>query len=201
MTPEEEKRVAQITERWDDLALSRREDTRIMLDLLAAAAVALDTTRSNNRDLWDALSMIREEVEQHGPVGSGEYAAGPTPAHEAQQLVEAIAAQHASAATLPPTLSSFDEFWSLYGKRGGKAAAVRAWARKIKTVKAFTTVLAAVRMQIAWRASAKELGVFFPEWPHASSWINGERWDDEMPEELKDATSTATRRNPWDGGE
>jgi hypothetical protein len=46
---------------------------------------------SNLRELWDALALIREEIEQHTHVPSAEYLAGPTPGHEAQALVEAIA--------------------------------------------------------------------------------------------------------------
>lgn len=50
--------------------------------------------QSNNRDLWAALNLIRQEVEEHGPVKAGEHLPDPTPQTEAQAIVEAISARN-----------------------------------------------------------------------------------------------------------
>ena len=88
--------------------------------------------------------------------------------------------------------SGFDEFWSVYPRRVGKANAKTIWARKVKTPDVQAKVMAAVHQQIEWRAKAKECGVFHPDWPHATTWLNGERWEDEEPLELREATRSGS---------
>lgn len=51
--------------------------------------VQANALQQNNRDLWDALNLVRQEVEEHVPVTAGEQLE-PTPAAEAQAIVEAI---------------------------------------------------------------------------------------------------------------
>ena len=88
--------------------------------------------------------------------------------------------------------SGFDEFWAVYPRRVGKANAKTIWARKVKTPDVQAKVMAAVHQQIEWRAKAKECGVFHPDWPHATTWLNGERWEDEEPLELREATRSGS---------
>lgn len=51
----------------------------------------LEVGQNNNRDLWAALNLIRQEVEEHGAIPSGEHN-DPTPQEEAELIVSAIAA-------------------------------------------------------------------------------------------------------------
>lgn len=69
---------------------------------------------------------------------------------------------------------TFDDFWTLYPRHVAKLAARKAWARIDPVL--HVEILTAVA---AWRRvwSKKE-----PEYiPHPATWLNGERWEDELP--------------------
>ena len=69
---------------------------------------------------------------------------------------------------------TFDDFWLLYPRRVAKKDAKKAWARisGADQVKALTAM-------VQWRRiwANKELEYL----PHPASWLNGERWEDELP--------------------
>ena len=67
--------------------------------------------------------------------------------------------------------SRFSDFWAAYPIKKGKAVAEKAW-NKAKVDRDFDSVLEALKAQVA---SCKDLTYF----PHASTWINGRRWEDE----------------------
>ena len=69
----------------------------------------------------------------------------------------------------------FDEFWSLYPRKIAKANARKAWAK----LTAEQQLLAAKAINTHceyWKAKETELEFI----PHASSWLNGERYEDEI---------------------
>jgi len=69
----------------------------------------------------------------------------------------------------------FDEFWSLYPRKIAKANARKAWAK----LSAEQQLLAAKAINTHceyWKAKETELEFI----PHASSWLNGERYFDEI---------------------
>lgn len=81
---------------------------------------------------------------------------------------------------LPP-LGDFALFWECYPKSGdkkpGKQAAMKAWEKlKLDTWQAavLTAAVMAQRQTEDWR---KDGGRFIP---HASTWLNGHRWEDEL---------------------
>ena len=74
----------------------------------------------------------------------------------------------------------FEEFWSLYPRKIAKAVARKAFARlseqqQLDACKAIDDHLA------YWKAKETELEFV----PHASSWLNGERYEDEIIIETK----------------
>ena len=77
----------------------------------------------------------------------------------------------------PPTenLATFETFWALYPKRVAKKDAVRAWDRVDKTDhgELFTALMGWRRV---WLARGEMQYV-----PNPASWLNGERWTDELP--------------------
>jgi hypothetical protein len=88
----------------------------------------------------------------------------------------------------PPSLtspsSSFPQFWIAYPRKVGKAAAQKAYAKAIKKAEP-ETILARLE---AWKSSKG-----FPEpdfVPHASTWLNGERWLDQLEGEKIVMTET-----------
>jgi len=81
----------------------------------------------------------------------------------------------------PPSLtspsSSFHQFWSAYPRKVGKGAAQKAYAKAIKKAEP-ETILARLE---AWKGSK---GFPEPDYvPHASTWLNAERWLDELVDE------------------
>ena len=79
--------------------------------------------------------------------------------------------------SLNPPSSSFSSFWSAYPRKVGKGQAQKAYAKAIR--KAEPEVILA-RLEV-WKASKDFPEVGFV--PHASTWLNGERWLDELGDE------------------
>jgi hypothetical protein len=76
----------------------------------------------------------------------------------------------------PAADSGFDEFWLAYPKKRDKAKAKKAYLKAVKTV-SLHTMLAALSRQKRSADWVKEGGKYVP---YPSSWLNGERWDDEV---------------------
>lgn len=71
----------------------------------------------------------------------------------------------------------FPEFWTSYPKKVGKKDAQRAWMKAMKTGVTFKDLMAGLEK---WKLSnqwTKDGGEFIP---HASTWLNKERWNDEV---------------------
>ena len=75
----------------------------------------------------------------------------------------------------------FDSFWLLYPRKVCKKDARKAWDRVAPADRP-----KAIEAVAAWRRiwANKEIEYV----PHAASWLNGERWEDELP---KGITSTS----------
>lgn len=83
-------------------------------------------------------------------------------------------------APAPPDL--FDDFWKTYPRKTGKASARAAWAKATKTTRPEVILTGLVR-------NLPDLRSREPQYvPHAATWLNGARWDDEPP--------PPTRRGP-----
>lgn len=86
-----------------------------------------------------------------------------------------------------PPSSAFDEFWRTYPRKTAKANAEKAWERIKPSTDLVAKIMAAVK-------AAAEL----PDWqrdnfryvPHAATWLNGRRWEDDL------ATSKARPHPP-----
>ena len=70
---------------------------------------------------------------------------------------------------------TFDDFWTLYPRRIAKLKARIAWDRIIPERHA-EILLALVEWRKVWKD--KELEFL----PYPASWLNGERWEDELPQ-------------------
>ncbi len=72
-------------------------------------------------------------------------------------------------------MKSFDAFWELYPRKVAKAAARRSWAKALKKAEP-DIITEALWMQL-------RAGMFADEMlyrPHAATWLNNERWEDEL---------------------
>lgn len=81
-------------------------------------------------------------------------------------------------------MSTFDQFWSEYPRRVAKKAAVRAW-NKIPVTSRAEVIIGAMR----YARSVRGMEVRFVA--HPATWLNGERWTDEVE-------TAATEPAAWD---
>ena len=87
----------------------------------------------------------------------------------------------------------FDEFWQSYPNKTGKANALKVWNRDKPNLQ---TVLDALSWQKRSEAWTKDGGQFIP---HASTYLNGKRYEDEKPKP-KPQTSCLGPTGPWPKG-
>ncbi|WP_346686286.1 hypothetical protein [Megamonas hypermegale] len=76
-------------------------------------------------------------------------------------------------------LEMFNEFWKLYPKKVDKANARKKWLRLKPNDELFKTIISALENQITfkkWHEIDKQYI------PNPTTWINGERWEDEIKE-------------------
>lgn len=72
----------------------------------------------------------------------------------------------------------FERFWALYPRHTAKAAAVKAWDKLKPDLELCREMAAAIRSQMRspqWMEGPEHI-------PHPSTWLNGARWKDEMPD-------------------
>jgi len=75
-------------------------------------------------------------------------------------------------------VSNFDEFWRAYPNRKGRGAA----AKKYEKIDDDThkTILLAIEAQKRYRVAAAKTGEFMPDWCMPATWLNQQRWLDEV---------------------
>jgi hypothetical protein len=80
----------------------------------------------------------------------------------------------------------FDDFWVLYPRHVAKLAARKAWAKVDPACH-----VAILEALVSWRPVWRDKD---PEYlPHASTWLNGERWEDELPQGYRKVTAESTQ--------
>jgi hypothetical protein len=72
---------------------------------------------------------------------------------------------------------SFEEFWKLYPKKIGKGAAYKLWKRINPSNPLLEKIVNAVKAQCKSAQWQKENGQFIP---NPATWLNQERWNDEL---------------------
>lgn len=92
-------------------------------------------------------------------------------------------------AVIEPDL--FDEFWLNYPRKDNKAQARKAWPKACKKLEAKRLVKAAEFWAGLWKAAGKDREHI----PHASTWLNNARWNDEHPTPKKDTYVSQTDAN------
>jgi uncharacterized protein YdaU (DUF1376 family) len=74
--------------------------------------------------------------------------------------------------------AAFAMFWAAYPNKDAKAAAAKAFDALAPSTDMLDELLAAVAAQRCWPKWTDEGGKYIP---HASTWLNGKRWEDEPP--------------------
>jgi hypothetical protein len=72
----------------------------------------------------------------------------------------------------------FDQFWSTYPRKANKPDAVKAWKKLNPDDGMLDSILTAIFVQKQSDQWTKEDGKFIP---YPSTWLNGHRWEDELP--------------------
>jgi hypothetical protein len=75
-------------------------------------------------------------------------------------------------------MNSFDDFWRDYPRKVSKKDARKAWDRAVK-VELPAVIIMGLKRQIQYLESRP---VEFR--PHAATWLNGERWEDEVQQNV-----------------
>lgn len=86
-------------------------------------------------------------------------------------------------------VQSFERFWKFYPRKQGKQSALKSWLKIKPTDNLLNTIMAALTNQRASSDWLKDGGKFIP---HASTWINQSRWEDEVryvPEDTRGSAS------------
>lgn len=77
-------------------------------------------------------------------------------------------------------LARFEVFWSKYPNRVARGAAEKAWKRIDPDEALLHTMTTAIERQTEEKEQRLRKNLFTPEWPHASTWLNQLRWEDEV---------------------
>ena len=78
---------------------------------------------------------------------------------------------------------TFKRFWDIYTRKVKKKDAKKVFLKLQPDDTLFERMISAIQKQMRWRENEKRANRFAPDWPHPTSWLNGERWEDEIPEE------------------
>lgn len=138
--------------------------------------IILNFDRFRWRDHSAAERMRRHRLRQRGdPDGSGRPESSVTVLRDAvtRNVTQAEAEAEGKKTTpcAPSALGVFDLFWKSYPRKDGRKAAIRAWAKlSVEDGQAAVAGLERAKKSEQWQR-----GVI----PHASTWLNGERWKDE----------------------
>ena len=82
----------------------------------------------------------------------------------------------------PSPINTFSVFYEAYPKHEGKREALKAW-QKIKLDNGqLEIILTAIEKQKKYKEHLKSKNQFYPEWPMPATWLNGQRWEDEIQE-------------------
>lgn len=100
-----------------------------------------------------------------------------------------------TSSSAPDSAELFSRFWKLYPRKVGKDKAEKAWAKIKLTQPLFDEIIAALAKHSVTPGWTKDNGQFIP---HASTWLNGKRWEDEVPEVSANVHQLPVRRNEPD---
>jgi len=78
---------------------------------------------------------------------------------------------------IPDQVDGFDQFWKLYPKKKSRKDAAKAWAKLSPSAELRQTLITALAGHCVSEDWTKDGGRYVP---NAATWLNGERWHDEL---------------------
>lgn len=79
-------------------------------------------------------------------------------------------------------MGTFDEFWELYPRKIAKKDARSAWQRIKVTQEIWERIVRSIEAHKRTESWLERGGIYIP---YASTWLNGERWDDEIQVDIQ----------------
>ncbi len=149
----------------------------LIRELEQAGYLQISLTRSDGGEFGGRSYTVSETpaTDYPGPVP-------PSPANPPlvsiegkQGLNKAVRTEHPLCA--PDPMEGFDQFWKLYPKKKSLKDAKKAWAKLKPNPELRQTLITALGKQRLQHDWIKEGGQYVPL---ASSWLNGEMWNDEV---------------------
>ena len=139
--------------------------------------------RSNKPNLYQLTSMEEDMTDKNGDAKlAPEVVSNITKLELANNNTLSSRAKMAH----PNQTAEFESFWQSYPRRIGKGAARTAFTRAIKLAPVDEIIAAAKEYAAHCDATGTEKQFI----PHASTWLNGERWDDDLELEVKEFIKT-----------
>ena len=161
-------------------AISRR--TIIPIEIIRKGIDVLEQPDAQSRDPGNDGRRI-ERISEHRDWGwkilnYSKYRAIRT-ADERREYMRDYMRKKRGSATKPQEAvpNSFDVFWSAYPRKIGKGAAEKVWRTLAPNEALSLAIVKAVNEQRTCEQWTRDSGKFIP---HASTWLNGKRWEDEV---------------------
>lgn len=167
------------------------------------AIQVINWAKHQNPHVKEAKSTIPEMPGLEG--SQGEHGESPVQAPDSHGSFPADSLSLDSGFLIPDSLTQspaapdsaelFSRFWKLYPRKVGKDKAEKAWAKIKLTQTLFDEIIAALAKHSVTQGWTKDNGQFIP---HASTWLNGKRWEDEVPEVAANVHQLPVRRSEPD---
>ncbi len=149
------------------------------------AIQVINWSRHQNPHVKEAKSTIPEMPETDGSQGKHDACTMQAPDSHSSFPADSLSLD--SGFLIPdflnassPTLDRaelFSRFWKVYPRKVGKEKAQKAWGKIKLTQALFDQIMQALAKHAVTPGWTKDNGQFIP---HASTWLNGKRWEDEV---------------------
>jgi len=152
---------------------------RAMKELVDFGAVEVTRRVTESGDFTSNQYLVRSVRGVASPVKPPGVMGEPTGGVTSDELTKAIVNESQELELMltetvsEPVESDFDRFWAQYPRKVGKQKAQKAWGRLTKKEK--IAIFGVLDVHVSqWRGVRPEFV------PHATSWLNGRRWEDEL---------------------
>lgn len=154
----------------------------LLAELIETGYVQRRQTRGEGGSMGEVSYLVSESPLPGSPLPASPDTAQPLPANPTlvsievkQELNEAARIEKPLCKTDP--MEGFDQFWKLYPKKRSLKEAKKAWAKLKPDSDLRTILITALGKQCLQADWTKNGGQYVPL---ASTWLNGEKWTDEV---------------------
>ncbi|WP_238587081.1 YdaU family protein [Pseudomonas veronii] len=169
---EETDAVELVLRKFFDFVDGRYVQTRIQEEISAYQATAL-----KNKEIAEKREATKRTLrapDVHEACTDGHLTNNHKPLTTNQEPKD----QEHCAPTVSEQADLFPKFWALYPRKQDKAKALKAWAKLKVTDELFSLITKGLSAQVVSADWVKEGGKYIPM---PTTWLNGKRWEDEIP--------------------